>query len=279
VGRNEEGVPRTPEEFGAELQRLRESGGVSLDDIVSETKIGIAVLRNLESGRFAYLPERVFTRNFVRQVGEAIGFEPDVLAEWFDLAWDSHTLRSGSHPAIAMTDPEPPRAFKAWMWGPILLGVIILLGAIVVLGAKVLRGSDQESPRAAAGLPAPTVERHVPSPSPAPSPGPTATTAVGSPTPEGNVRVEVQPGEECWIRTRDAEGRVNQRLLRGGEKVQIPLRGWLQLTLGNGGGVTVRAGDAVYEKLGAPGEVVHLEVRPSGLTRISAAAAPRTGHD
>lgn len=278
MGRNEEAVPRTPEEFGAELQRLRESAGVSLDDIVSETKIGIAVLRNLESGRFSYLPERVFTRNFVRQVGEAIGFEPDVLAEWFDLAWNSHTLRSGSHPAIALADPEPPRAFKAWMWGPIALGVIILLGAIIVLGAKVLR-DEQEGPQAAAGLPVPTAHRQLPSPSPLPSPGPTATIAAASPTPEGAVRVEVQPGEECWIRTRDAEGRVNQRLLRGGEKVQIPLRGWLQLTLGNGGGVTVRAGDAVYENLGASGEVVHLEVRPSGLTRISAAAAPRTGND
>ncbi len=278
MGRNEEAVPRTPEEFGAELQRLRESAGVSLDDIVSETKIGIAVLRNLESGRFSYLPERVFTRNFVRQVGEAIGFEADVLAEWFDLAWDAHTLRSGSHPAIALTDPEPPRGFKAWMWGPIALGVIILLGAIIVLGAKLLRG-DQEGPQAAAGLPVPTAHQQVPSPSPFPSPGPTATIAMASPTPEGTVRVEVQPGEECWIRTRDAEGRVNQRLLRGGEKVQIPLRGWLQLTLGNGGGVTVRAGDSVYENLGASGEVVHLEVRPSGLTRISAAAAPRTGHD
>ncbi len=279
MGRKEEGVPKTPEDFGAELKRLRESAGVSLDDIVSETKIGIAVLKNLESGQFSYLPERVFTRNFVRQVGETIGFGSDVLAEWFDIAWDSHALRSGSHPAITMTDAEPPRVFKAWMWGPIVLGVVILLGAIIVLGTKVLRGGEQEV-RAPAGLAVPTVDRQVLSPSPSPSSGPAGAIATSSPVPEGSVGIEVQPGEECWIRTRDAEGRVNQRLLRGGEKVRIPLRGWLQLTLGNGGGVTVRSGDAVYRHLGAAGEVVHLEVRPSGLTRISApAGASRTSHD
>ncbi len=284
VSRNGGAIPRTPEEFGAELKRLRENAGVSLDDIVSETKIGIGVLRNLEAGRFSYLPERVFSRNFVKQFAEAVGFDPETLAGWFDMAWEHHTLRSGSHPAIKLAEPPPSRGFRAWTWGPILLGMAVLLVALAVLFLQLLGGKEGAplgdgvaafTPGAGEGPAAGGVQTVVPG---RPAPSPTVEAAPDQPVARGSVVVEVEPGQECWIRTRDAHGRLDQRLLSGGERVEIPLRDWVQLTLGNAGAVTVRVGETVYRSLGNPGEVVHLEIGPDGLKRLSGAAAPPSHH-
>lgn len=279
MSRNGDGAPRTPEEFGAELRRLRENAGVSLEDIVSETKIGIGVLRNLEAGRFSYLPERVFSRNFVRQFGEAVGFDPETLAGWFDMAWEHHTVSSGSHPAIKLAEPAPSSGFKAWTWGPILLGALVLVVALIVLSLHLFGGREGPplggqvtafTPGAGESAGQDSVRTAVPQ---EPSPGPTVAATPGGIPVERTAVVEVRPGEECWIRTRDARGRLEQRLLAGGERVEIPIEGWLQLTLGNGGAVTLRVGDTTYRSLGSRGEVVHLEIGPEGMKRLSGAAA------
>ncbi len=275
VGRDEAGIPRTPEAFGAELRRLRENAGVSLEDIVAETKIGIGVLRDLEAGRFSRLPERVFTRNFVRQFSEVVGFPPDTLAAWFDVAWEAHTLRSGSHPAIALAEtPEPRLGRRLWSWIPVAIGIIVLLGVLLAL---VVRHHGQEEGDARHGavpsLPVTSTPRSTPLKS---SPPPISPSAVplreSSDVDREDVRtaaatIRVLPGNECWIRWRDEHGMLSQRLLTAGESVEIPVEHLVQLTLGNGGGVVLTVGGKVYRAPGRPGEVVHLELHPDGMTR------------
>ena len=68
-----EGVPNHPKAFGEELQRLRESTGLSLEEIAEETKISRQILRSLESGEFRFLPQKVFSRNFVTQYAVVVG--------------------------------------------------------------------------------------------------------------------------------------------------------------------------------------------------------------
>ncbi len=58
-----EGPPNHPKTFGEELRRLRESAGLSLEDIAEETKISKRILNNLEAGDFRFLPQMVFSRN------------------------------------------------------------------------------------------------------------------------------------------------------------------------------------------------------------------------
>ena len=67
---------------------------------MAETKISRRILEALENGRFQYLPERVFSRNFVRQYTAFIGYHDERILEWFDEAWKRFELASGSfHPA------------------------------------------------------------------------------------------------------------------------------------------------------------------------------------
>ncbi len=283
MGREETGVPRTPEAFGAELRRLRENAGVSLDDIVSETKIGIGVLRNLEEGRFSRLPERVFTRNFVRQFGEVVGFSPDTLAEWFDMAWERYSLSSGSHPAIALAEaPEPEPRRRLLTWWPVALGIVFVIAVLAVLLLRDKGGREEGAGQKGVPSFTPTMAS---SENASGSPSPTAPLVEASPThhedgvePGGGpvvATVRVLPGNECWIRSRDEAGRLNQRLLTAGERVEIPVRRMVQLTLGNGGGVVINVGGKTYRAPGRAGEVVHLELRPDGIfpTRVASTGA------
>lgn len=63
----------------ADLQALRKSAGVSLEEIAEATKISIRFLSAIEHGRLDELPGGVFARSYIRQYSAAIGCDPEPL--------------------------------------------------------------------------------------------------------------------------------------------------------------------------------------------------------
>lgn len=265
------GPPTHPETFGDELRRLRESAGLSLDDIAAETKISKRILKALEEGKFQYLPERVFSRNFVLQVARTIGFDENRLAEWFDEAWSRFELASGSHPALAVSEPVAPRTIRWGVVVPAALAVLVLL--VVAFTVWKTLGRSRSDLEAVAIAATPTA-----GPDRVPSPSPTAFLVSVPPTrvPEeevpGDIRfvVRVPEGEECWVRYRDGHGLSGQRLLFGGDSLELELPGPVRLTLGNAGAAVVEMGGRSWDGLGPPGRVVHFELTAEGLTKVRA---------
>ena len=260
----------TPKEFGDELRRLREVAGISLEDVASETKISLHVLRGLEEGRFSRLPQRVFCRNFVRQIASTVGADPERLAAAFDAAWERHELSTGSHPAILVEEPPPRRVIRLWVWFPVAL--VVAAAAVAVL--LVLRARSGGGP--AAGVPGPVLA--VPTAAvgdPVPEPPPPV--PVTAPPEEVELLVTVRPGEECWVRVRDGLGRAEQRLLGGGGSWTYRGPAPVQLTLGNAAAAVVRLGAAVYDGLGRPGEVRHLLATPEGPEPLGGGRAGDAG--
>ncbi len=252
----------TPKEFGDELRRLREVAGVSLEDIASETKINPHVLRCLEEGRFSRLPQRVFCRNFVRQIAATIGCDAERLVTAFDAAWNRYQLSSGSHPTIRVEEAPPPRVIRLWVWVPVALAVVVLvIATLMVLGARSAR-----APAGVRGVPSPPAPPARPTTPPLPPP------ARAEPEEPAAARVElaveVLPGEECWVRVRDGLGRAEQRLLGGGQSWAIRGPGPIQLTLGNAAAAVVSLAGRRYERLGDPGEVLHFRATAQGLEPV-----------
>jgi flagellar biosynthesis protein FlhG len=66
---------------GADLQRVREERGVSLEEIASVSKIGVRYLRYIESDRHSLLPAVVYLRGFLKEYAKAVGLEPDRTAK------------------------------------------------------------------------------------------------------------------------------------------------------------------------------------------------------
>jgi len=266
-----EASPTEPRAFGEQLKRLREATGISLEDITSETKISRRILEALESGKFQFLPEQVFSRNFVRQYAEVIGFDAERALRWFDAAWESFRVNSGSFPALVVDERPPSSWTPSWrLWLPLGMAVVILAAVTITVWRDRARGEAQvqvvsSSVEAAVPSLVPTIP---PSPTIQPSPTPASAVQPGGEDAVVKVKVSVSEGRECWVRWRDREGRTGQMLLRQGESWEDGLPGPALLTIGNAGSAKLSVNGAAYESLGRSGQVVHLEVSGAGIRRL-----------
>jgi cytoskeletal protein RodZ len=263
----EKSAPVRPEAFGVELKRLRESSGLSLENISDETKISTRILEALESGRFQHLPERVFCRSFVRQFAATVGCDETEIVKLFDQAWELFLESSGSHPSVVQVAPVPGSPIRWRFWLPMALGIAIP----IVAGVVILRSPRGQPDIAfvpgdgAAARPSPVMATHaVASPVPSLS---TPEAADSSDEEEGTVAlaVSVAEGKECWIHYRDRDGHTGQHLLLDGDWHSFELAGPVLLTLGNAGAVTLRIGNKEYREMGLPGQVLHAEVSGAGV--------------
>ncbi len=263
--------PVHPAAFGEELKRLRASSGLALEDITAETKISRRVLEALEAGKFQFLPDRVFSRNFVRQYARAVGCGDDHLVEGFDAAWERFQLTSGSHAAFVVDEPPPSRPIRWHFWLPLAVAAaIVTVVAAVILadhGPQTTLLPDPRRPIRVQTMPplAPTTDQIVPAVDIPPAVPEEAADPV-------TLTVHVHDGKECWIQYRDGEGMTGQRLLAGGDVVRLDLIGPVKFTVGNAAAVTIVVGNTQYDDLGRPGQVVHTEVSQKGLVPLGAGA-------
>lgn len=269
-----EGPPNHPKTFGEELQRLRESAGLSLDDIAKETKISRQILNCLETGDFRFLPQKVFSRNFVSQYAIVVGADPHRVCEAFDAAWDRFLLASGAHPRLRIEEAPFIRSFRWRFWIP----VCITAGILVIAAVVIMRSSTTtRSPFVAAPEPSPTARLPVHSIPKNPVVGPTpsmipAESESQQDNHELTIVVRVRPERECWIHYRDGDGLAGGKLLAGGSEERIVLAGPVKLTVGDAAAVILEVGGEVHEDLGRPGQVVHTEVSSEGLTVLGSVA-------
>jgi cytoskeletal protein RodZ len=267
-----EGPPTHPKTFGEELRRLRESAGLSVDDIAGETKISKRILNNLEAGEFQFLPQKVFSRNFVTQYATCVGADPYRLAESFEAAWERFILASGAHPRFLSDETPLVRSFRWSFWLPVGLAAAILVIATIVI----VRGSAPGEQLGAAFVPSPSSQ-------PSRRVSPTARAVTEAPPIQIEERavgedkiklvvftVRVRQDRECWIHYRDRDGVAGGQLLAGGTEERIVLGGPVKLTIGDADAVSLEVADVVYEDLGRPGQVVHTEVRSDGLVILGA---------
>lgn len=68
-------------DLGSTLKNSRVAKGMELADIAELTHVRKEYLRALEEGRYADLPEDVYTRNFVRLFAQAVGLDPEAATQ------------------------------------------------------------------------------------------------------------------------------------------------------------------------------------------------------
>ncbi len=184
--------------LGDFLRQERERRGVTIEQVVSATKIGVRLLHALEADQYSELPAKPFVRGFVSSYTRFIGLEPSEVLTRFGEFIDRRSVdrpnRDGGHSGYAFEKREGDQS-RTFLW--VLLASFVALGGgmIVVLkpalkhksptAAEKLR-SDQPSPRPSLASreppgstpPPPTSIRAIPPPLPSPSPAP-----VPSPSP------------------------------------------------------------------------------------------------
>jgi len=195
--------------LGEFLRMEREKRGVTVEQMVSATKISVRLLHALESDQYSDLPAKPFIRGFVVSYCRFLGISPqEVLtrfSRYLDEKSDERPKRDSGHNGYAF-DRKEGDGGRTGLW--ILMGTMLAVGGVVIAvfkpSLKHHRKSSVEKLQEAhasplpssLGSPAPTVvfappvqttptptpspsaslilvAAAVPTPSPSPSPSPT----------------------------------------------------------------------------------------------------------
>lgn len=127
--------------LGDKFQTAREAQGATLEQMVSRTRIQEAYLRALEEGSFDQLPERVFTKGFVRAYARSLELDEEEClrlfeecsASFYQQAKESEGVRTMF---LRKEDAQKERTSRVM--------VVLLVGGLLLLGGMVL--IKQQSP-------------------------------------------------------------------------------------------------------------------------------------
>jgi cytoskeletal protein RodZ len=126
-------------DLGARLKEARQSKGVSLREIASQTKIAVAALEALERAEYSRLPGGIFSRAFVRAYATAVDLDPEIAVNDFLVEYARYQQdaeRSAKRPEITPDDlvflERQKKALRTLR--------LILLGAAIVAIAALAYG-------------------------------------------------------------------------------------------------------------------------------------------
>src|SRR5437016_7328299 len=102
--------------FGSSFKRARETKGISIDQIASETRISTRFLLAIENEEFHLLPGGIFNRGFVRTYAEKVGVDPEQAVA------DYERLAAAGEPAETAATPVPANAKRDRHLYPLAIG-------------------------------------------------------------------------------------------------------------------------------------------------------------
>lgn len=121
-------LDRMPKTLGEKLRALRKGQAVTLDLIAKKTHIQKSFLEALERGRYADLPEPVYTRNYIRMYARALGADEKYFLELYE-------EENGRCDLVAplQTPRQRIEKIRLFVWNHLLrIGAITLaMGAVI----------------------------------------------------------------------------------------------------------------------------------------------------
>jgi len=115
--------------LGTILRREREARGMTLEEIAAKTKIGIRLLRAIESEQFEKLPGGLFDKSFVRQYARIVGVDEEIAGREYLQAFGA---RREAAAAARSRAPEPPSFSTEADYSRVILAVLGI--GILILG-------------------------------------------------------------------------------------------------------------------------------------------------
>jgi cytoskeleton protein RodZ len=276
--------------FGARFKQARESKGISLDQIATETRISTRFLSAIENEEFQLLPGGIFNRGFVRAFAEKVGLDPDqAVADYERMAEVRQPEQVAAPPQVA-----PPSKRRRSLY-PIAIGVLALVIVVFYVvtresGNIAQTASTPATPAGTAPQPATTPAESAPpvtppgnarqptaalpesepnqSPKPAPAPAPIPTpapqaTAPASPPAPNALSLEIDAQDTSWIKVvADGKSANPGEILQSGMTRKYTAQNKLILSVGNAGGLALKLNDKPLKALGKTGQVREIIITP-----------------
>ena len=119
--------------LGTFFQEAREAQGLTLEQVAASTRIQESYLQALEEERFHALPEKVFTKGFVRTYARTLGVDEEEALRRFSASAGSYYQKEEEEQQQVIQREEESRKGKANRNAVIILTAVILIGLVFIL--------------------------------------------------------------------------------------------------------------------------------------------------
>jgi cytoskeleton protein RodZ len=176
--------------IGDFFKQVRETKGLTVDEVASKTRIRTDFVKALEEGNFAKLPDQVFARGFVRSYARSLGLDEEDAIHRFIQSAGAFYEKQDERERLKVRQAEEERKRRANRKAVAIAIGIAILTLVILLSREqssllVRRTSQSEPPSTTAKrLTPPEQKLDVPvRPQPEPAPGATKTKPMEAPSP------------------------------------------------------------------------------------------------
>lgn len=236
------------EEIATFLQQKRLEKNISLETIAQETRIPLRLLKAMEAGNLADLPEDIYIRAFIKQFADYLGLAGDELASQFPIYTN---FRQSKHYFWIPLPSFQLRPFHLYVFYILLVFVSVRAIANSVQPSNNLQVIQIETESK------PKIKPTPPGKSVSPTKPPASKTVANKPTTEKtpSVTVEIKLEDQSWLKVVvDGKTEFEGIVSKGTEKTWVANQ---QLTIraGNAGAVLVAYNQQKAKQLGKLGQV------------------------
>jgi cytoskeletal protein RodZ len=188
------------ESIGDFFKQVRETKGLTVDEVASKTRIRTDFVKALEEGNFAKLPDQVFARGFVRSYARSLGLDEEDAIHRFIQSAGAFYEKQDERERLKVRQAEEERKRQANRKAVAIAIGIAILTLVILLSREqsslLVRRTSQSEPPATTGkrvLPPESAKLEVPvRPEPEAAAGGAAKTKTpdASPAPSVNPRAE-----------------------------------------------------------------------------------------
>lgn len=137
------------ESVGEFFKQVRETKGLTVDDVASKTRIRPDFVKALEEGNFAKLPDQVFARGFVRSYARSLGLDEEDAMHRFVQSAGAFYDKQDERERLRLKQAEDERRKKANR------KVVVAAVGVALLGLVLLLNREQSSVVVSRPLPEP----------------------------------------------------------------------------------------------------------------------------
>jgi len=281
-------------ELGRLLKEERLRQGLDLAEVMKRTKISRVSLEAVEEGNEQALPHPVYVKGFVKNYARFLGLDADKIGNSLTQVYSSEKVLAHEDDLALMDVRKLPAVKSQW---PRQLGLLVLCALLVAVLAGVwlfrapLQGTFVSVLELVGFLSKPVPEA-VPAPEPVlpelglpfdhgeivGEPGMVSKEEAGPAAPstpseimtelraaddgaaQGERILEIRAFANCWLSAQADGGRVREAFLRPGERLVVSFDKYLDLRLGNAGGVELFLDGKPWPLRARSGEVLTLRL-------------------
>ena len=149
------------ESIGEFFRQVRETKGLTIDEVASKTRIRTDFVKALEDGNFAKLPDQVFARGFVRSYARSLGLDEDDAIHRFAQSAGAYYDKQVERERLKVRQAEEERKRKANRKAVAIAIGIAILTLIFLLSREqsslLVRRSSSDLPPSASKRTAPPI--------------------------------------------------------------------------------------------------------------------------